>query len=139
MKPCDCPILKTHKQEQFWQSFLHNYNFRIMIPLFWIFTFSFQTLFQLFRHVWNIKYSAVGEGLSIRLSNSCRVFNNSELKGAPYLAKKRTKRRTNFFSPKSAIFVVKGAQFLTPQTIFIAFLCINFLEMSNFPIFFYFF
>ena len=33
-----------------------------------------------------------------------RVFNNSELKGAPYLAKKCTKRSTNFFPSKHHIF-----------------------------------
>ena len=55
-----------------------------------------------------------------------------DFKSAPNLAKKRTKRRTNFFSPKGAIFLVKSAQFLTPQTIFIAFLCINIFHTSNF-------
>ena len=37
----------------------------------------------------------------------------------------------NIFFPKRAIFLVKGAQFLTPQTIFIAFSYMNFLEMPN--------
>ena len=54
------------------------------------------------------------------------------------MAKKRTKRRTHFFLPKSAIFLVKSAHFLTPQTIFIAFLCINFFQISNFALFFLF-
>ena len=57
----------------------------------------------------------------------------------PKTAKKRTKRCTKFFPQKSPFFFVKGAQFLTPQTIFIAFSCIIFLEMSNFAIFFCFF
>ena len=56
----------------------------------------------------------------------------------PNLAKKRTNRRTHFFLPKSAIFLVKSAHFLTPQTIFIAFLCINFFQISNFALFFLF-
>ena len=62
-----------------------------------------------------------------------------DFKSAPNLAKKRTKRCTNFFSPKGAIFLVKSAQFLTPQTIFIAFLCINIFHTSNFANKFYFF
>ena len=37
-------------------------------------------------------------------SNSPRVVNNSELKGAPNLAKKRTKRCTIFFSQKEPYF-----------------------------------
>ena len=64
-----------------------------------------------------------------------RVSNNSELQGAPNSAKKRTKKRTIYFPPKRAIFLIKGAHFftlvpsfLTPSTIFIAFLCMNFLE-----------
>ena len=57
-----------------------------------------------------------------------RVANCFEFKVAHYLAKKRTKRSTSFFNPKSAII-------LTPQTIFIAFLCINFFQMVNLSIF----
>ena len=71
-----------------------------------------------------------------------RVANNSELEGAPNLTKKPQKAHKKvhkIFSPKNAIFLVKSTQFLTPQTIFIAFSCINFLEMSNFAIFFLFF
>ena len=45
---------------------------------------------------------------------------------------KSAQKGAQFFSPKSAIFLVKSAQFLTPQTIFIAFLCINFFQISNF-------
>ena len=56
----------------------------------------------------------------------------------PNLSKKRTNRRTHFFLPKGAIFLVKSAHFLTPQTIFIAFLCINFFQISNFALFFLF-
>ena len=41
--------------------------------------------------------------------------NNFELKGMPNLAKKRIIRSTNFLSPKRAIFLVKGAKFLTPK------------------------
>ena len=43
-----------------------------------------------------------------------RVFNNSELKGAPNMAKKR-KNGAQIFFPKRAIFLGKGAQFLTPK------------------------
>ena len=42
-----------------------------------------------------------------------RVSNNSELKGAHNWAKKRTKRCTIHFPPKSATFMVKGAHFFT--------------------------
>ena len=56
---------------------------------------------------------------TLKKSAISRVFNNFELKGAPTLAQKSTKRRTIFFLPKSATFLVKGAQFLTHQTVFI--------------------
>ena len=53
-----------------------------------------------------------------------RVFNNFELKGAHFLAKKSTKRRSIFSTSKSAQFLVKGAQFLTSQTTPNNFYCI---------------
>ena len=42
-----------------------------------------------------------------------RVSNNSELQGARNSAKKRTKKRTIYFPPKRAIFLIKGAHFFT--------------------------
>ena len=68
----------------------------------------------------------------MNFSELVRVSNNSELKGAPDIAKKCTNRCTIYYPPKSAIFLLQSAHFLIPYTIFIAFLCINFLEMSNF-------
>ena len=67
-----------------------------------------------------------------QIVNIYRVSNNSELKGAPDIAKKCTNRCTIYYPPKSAIFLLQSAHFLISYTIFIAFLCINFLEMSNF-------
>ena len=68
-------------------------------------------------------------------SRVTRVFNNSELKGAPYLAKKCTKRSTNFSPPKVPYFWLKAHNFLTLQSIFIAFLCINIFGDIKFCIF----
>ena len=53
--------------------------------------------------------------------------------------KKCTKNLQKLFSQKSAIFLVKGTQFLTPETIFIAFLCIKFFSGSKFVHFLLFF
>ena len=50
-----------------------------------------------------------------------RVSNNSELKGAPDIAKKRTNRCTIYFPPKSAIFLLQSAQFLIHYTILLHF------------------
>ena len=68
-----------------------------------------------------------------------RVFNNFELKGAPTLAQKSTKRRTIFFLPKSATFLVKGAQFLTPRKNFMHRFCWRGEILHFFPTFYRFF
>ena len=86
--------------------------------------------------IWIQVFSEIREKVRCPCSASCeqdiplprRVANCFEFKVAHYLAKKRTKRSTSFFNPKSAII-------LTPQTIFIAFLCINFFQMVNLSIF----
>ena len=61
------------------------------------------------------------------------------LKLALNLSKKVHKKMQNFIPQKSAIFFVKDTQFSTPQTIFIAFLCINIFHTSNFAKKIYFF
>ena len=65
-----------------------------------------------------------------------RVFNNSELKGAPNMAKKRTKWSTNFFFPKEPYFWKKEHNF-HPKTIFFYIFIHNFFWKSqNVAIFF---
>ena len=67
--------------------------------------------------------------LSRNEENSRNFFTSNEHLIYP---KKCTKNLQKFFLQKSAIFFVKGTQFSTPQTIFIAFLCINIFHTSNF-------
>ena len=70
------------------------------------------------------------------------------LKGAPNLSKKCTKKAHKFFFfyQKAPYFLVKGTQFFTPKNFFIAFLGINFFSdqilqfcFSIFYVFFYIF
>ena len=108
-------------------------------------------LYSEFNRHWSqdesFKFDKIYKNLQMQVAKSsrlsfffcCRVSNNSELQGARNSAKKRTKKRTIYFPPKRAIFLIKGAHFftlvpsfLTPSTIFIAFLCMNFLEVPNF-------
>lgn len=51
---------------------------------------------------------------------------------APQISQKAPKKAPKFFSPKSACILVKSTTDLTPQTIFIAFLCINFFRRQIF-------
>ena len=51
---------------------------------------------------------------------------------APQISQKAPKKAPKFFSLKSACILVKSATDLTPQTIFIAFLCIKLFQLDNF-------
>ena len=55
------------------------------------------------------------------------------------MAQKSTKRRTIFFLPKSATFLVKGAQFLTPRKNFMHRFCWRGEILHFFPTFYRFF
>ena len=51
---------------------------------------------------------------------------------APQINQKAPKKAPKFFSPKSACILVKSTTDLTPQTIFIAFLCIKVFQLDIF-------
>ena len=51
---------------------------------------------------------------------------------APQVSQKAPKKAPKFFPLKSACILVKSATDLTPQTIFIAFLCIKLFQLDNF-------
>ena len=66
----------------------------------------------------------------------CRVFNNSELKGAPNMAKKRTKWSTNFFFSKEPYFWKKEHNFYPKTIFFYIFIHKFFWKCQNVAIFF---
>ena len=51
---------------------------------------------------------------------------------APQISQKAPEKAPKSFSLKSACILVKSATDLTPQTIFIAFLCIKLFQLDNF-------
>ena len=82
---------------------------------------------QRFRHFFSVAI------IEIYIS---RVFNNSELKGAPNMAKKRTKWSTNFFFSKEPYFWKKEHNFHPKTIFFYIFIHKFFWKCQNVAIFF---
>ena len=68
------------------------------------------------------------KNIFLQLSGWSKYLNQE----APQISQKAPEKAPKSFSLKSACILVKSATDLTPQTIFIAFLCIKLFQLDNF-------